>query len=93
MLLASVPVPDPGHRRPRGAAAGEPPSALRPPPGCPFHPRCPIARPRCAVETPPLAEVRPGRRAACFYPGEAPVAGEAPGRALAGTGGETVDPM
>jgi oligopeptide/dipeptide ABC transporter ATP-binding protein len=52
------------------ALAGEPPSAIDPPPGCAFHPRCPIARPRCAEETPVLATVEPGRRAACFYPGE-----------------------
>jgi oligopeptide/dipeptide ABC transporter ATP-binding protein len=85
MLLASVPVPDPAVRRPRGAAAGEPASALEPPPGCPFHPRCPIARPRCSRETPPPAEVRPGHRAACFYPGQAPSAH--------GECGETVGPM
>ena len=86
MLLASVPVPDPVARRRRGAAHGEPASALEPPPGCPFHPRCPIARPRCAAETPPLAEVGPGHRAACFYPGEASIAA---GAAAA----ETVEPM
>ena len=52
------------------ALPGEPPSALDPPPGCAFHPRCPIARPRCSQEAPALEEVEPGRRAACFYPGE-----------------------
>ena len=89
MLLASVPVPDPSARRPRGAAAGEPASALEPPSGCPFHPRCPIARARCARETPPLADVRPGHRAACFYPGEAPIARAVPGAgAAAGRGGD-----
>ncbi len=50
--------------------SGEPPSRVAPPPGCAFHPRCPIARPRCRIERPPL-EARPdGRAAACFYPGE-----------------------
>ncbi|HWZ84789.1 MAG TPA: oligopeptide/dipeptide ABC transporter ATP-binding protein [Thermoanaerobaculia bacterium] len=49
---------------------GEPPSAVDPPPGCRFHPRCPIARPRCAAEAPALARIEPGRRVACFYPGE-----------------------
>ena len=44
---------------------GEIPSPLDPPPGCHFHPRCPHALPRCAVEVPPLVEVAPGRRAAC----------------------------
>jgi oligopeptide/dipeptide ABC transporter ATP-binding protein len=70
MLLASVPVPDPTIRPVRGAA-GEPASPIDPPSGCPFHPRCPIARDRCAAETPPLVEARPGHLAACFYPGEA----------------------
>jgi peptide/nickel transport system ATP-binding protein len=72
-LLSAVPVPEPGRRRDRIVLAGEPPSPLAPPPGCPFHPRCPIARPRCAAETPPLAalgdEGEP-HLAACFYPGE-----------------------
>jgi peptide/nickel transport system ATP-binding protein len=66
-LLSAVPVPVPGRRRERIVLPGEPPSPLAPPSGCPFHPRCPIARPRCATEVPPLAE---GSQAACFYPGE-----------------------
>ena len=72
-LLSAVPVPDPARRRQRIPLAGEPPSPLAPPAGCAFHPRCPIARPRCAVETPPLAgvvDVAGGGEAACFYPGE-----------------------
>ena len=69
-LLSAVPVPDPGGGRERIVLPGEPPSPAEPPGGCPFHPRCPIARPRCAEEPPPLAEVAPGHLAACFYPGE-----------------------
>ncbi len=45
---------------------GEIPSPLAPPPGCHFHPRCPHAMPRCAVEVPPLKEIAPGRRSACW---------------------------
>ena len=49
---------------------GAPPNMLHVPEGCAFHPRCPIARERCAVERPPLVEVGPGRESACFYPDE-----------------------
>ncbi len=72
-LLSAVPRAEPGRRRDRIVLQGDPPSPLAPPPGCPFHPRCPIARQRCAEERPPLAEVggaAPGHLAACFYPGE-----------------------
>jgi len=40
--------------------------------GCAFAPRCPIARPRCREQDPPLALLEPGRWGACFYPGELP---------------------
>jgi oligopeptide/dipeptide ABC transporter ATP-binding protein len=52
-LLSAVPVPDPGRRPERQHLAGEPPSPLDPPTGCPFHPRCPKAMKRCAKEFPP----------------------------------------
>ncbi len=56
---------------PRAAVLpGELPSAVNPPSGCHFHPRCPIARPRCGQEAPLLSDSGPGRRVACFYPGE-----------------------
>ena len=67
-------VPDPFSDRARLVLEGEPPSAAFPPAGCAFHPRCPIARPRCRQERPPLTEIAPGRCAACFFPGELPVA-------------------
>jgi len=44
---------------------GELPSPLAPPPGCPFHPRCPQAMAVCREIRPPLAEIAPGRSAAC----------------------------
>ena len=49
-LVAAVPVP--GVKRKRKALSGEPPSAANPPPGCPFHPRCPKAMPICRTEIP-----------------------------------------
>lgn len=44
---------------------GEVPSPLNPPEGCRFHPRCPFAMDRCAVETPVEKEVEPGHRVSC----------------------------
>jgi oligopeptide transport system ATP-binding protein len=66
-LLSAVPIPDPELelRRERMVLRGEVPSPLAPPPGCVFHPRCPIAVERCRGEIPPLREVRPGHWAAC----------------------------
>jgi oligopeptide/dipeptide ABC transporter ATP-binding protein len=50
---------------------GEPPSAIEPPPGCAFHPRCPRAeKGKCDVETPELMELVEGshHRVACWHP-------------------------
>lgn len=69
-LLSAVPEPDPLSGRTRIVLAGELPSLSSPPPGCAFHPRCPIARPHCREEAPGLTTVAPGRTVACFYPGE-----------------------
>ncbi|MFN7940605.1 MAG: ABC transporter ATP-binding protein [Thermoanaerobaculia bacterium] len=69
-LLASVPVPDPGREPRRSPLAGEVPSPASPPSGCRFHPRCPIARPHCALEAPVLTSGGPGRRVSCHHPGE-----------------------
>ena len=44
---------------------GLPPSLLNPPPGCPFHARCPFAMERCSTDAPALRQVRPGRWVAC----------------------------
>ncbi|HKF43989.1 MAG TPA: oligopeptide/dipeptide ABC transporter ATP-binding protein [Thermoanaerobaculia bacterium] len=69
-LLSAVPSAGPVPARARVVLPGEPPSAADPPHGCSFHPRCPIARPRCREETPPLSPFTSSRTAACFYPGE-----------------------
>jgi peptide/nickel transport system ATP-binding protein len=65
-LLAAVPVPDPAERRTHEVARGEIPSAIHPPPGCHFHPRCPYAMPRCREGRPPLKELAPGHLSACL---------------------------
>jgi oligopeptide transport system ATP-binding protein len=66
-LLSAVPIPDPKLEatRERVVLRGEVPSALRPPSGCGFHPRCPMAESRCSAEIPPLRELKPGHWAAC----------------------------
>jgi oligopeptide/dipeptide ABC transporter ATP-binding protein len=48
-LLASVPVDDPAHRRPREILHDDPPSPVDPPSGCRFHPRCPVVVDRASV--------------------------------------------
>jgi oligopeptide transport system ATP-binding protein len=66
-LLAAIPVADPEveARRPRAIVKGEVPSALKPPSGCRFHPRCPKAMERCKTVDPPLADLGGGRAVAC----------------------------
>jgi peptide/nickel transport system ATP-binding protein len=52
-LLASVLTPTPGRPLPEVAIGGGYPNPLDPPPGCPFHPRCPQAMPVCRTTVPP----------------------------------------
>ncbi len=67
-LLAAIPDPDPDNaKRLRPVPPGEPPSLVRPPEGCRFHPRCPAAIPGvCDRREPPDFQVRPGHVAACW---------------------------
>jgi len=53
-LMSAIPKPHPGAERTRIVPRGEVPSAMNPPPGCPFHPRCPWAFERCPVDVPQL---------------------------------------
>jgi len=70
-LIAAVPrVRRPAGRELRRAPSGEPPSPAHPPPGCPFHPRCPAARDLCRSERPLLRDAGPARQVACHFPGE-----------------------
>jgi oligopeptide/dipeptide ABC transporter ATP-binding protein len=66
-LLAAVPSPRPGRRSPRVVLDGDVPSPLAPPPGCPFHPRCPVKdKPAaCFEQVPPLRQLSAGHSTAC----------------------------
>ena len=66
-LLAAVPVPDPSVESARAfrPVQGEVPSPINPPPGCVFHPRCPIAVAGCKRARPEMRELRPGHFVAC----------------------------
>ncbi len=64
-LLSAVPVPDPTAARRRIVLGGDVPSALAPPAGCRFHPRCPAAFDRCRVEEPAPRIPVPGHMVAC----------------------------
>jgi oligopeptide transport system ATP-binding protein len=65
-LLESVPVPDPARRHVgRTVLQGDMPSPMAPPPGCPFHTRCPQVMPRCLTEPPALLEDAPAHWSAC----------------------------
>jgi peptide/nickel transport system ATP-binding protein len=63
-LLAEIPRIEARKRR-FTAIKGEIPSALTPPSGCHFHPRCPSAMKRCSVEVPVLRDIGTGHRSAC----------------------------
>jgi peptide/nickel transport system ATP-binding protein len=65
-LLAAVPIPDPKARRPKNLPEGEIPSAIDPPTGCHFHPRCRFAKPECSVGRPPLRDIGTGHLSACI---------------------------
>jgi len=60
-LLSAVP----GRGRGRQVLQGDVPSPARPPKGCHFHPRCPIAQARCAEEAPASRIIAPGHAVAC----------------------------
>ena len=56
-LLEAIPQPDPSHKREKIIAGGDIPSHLDPPRGCPFAPRCPLAKPECKETAPELKPV------------------------------------
>ncbi|AXC51300.1 ABC transporter ATP-binding protein [Paracoccus suum] len=67
-LLSAVPVANPRLQRARTRIVnpGEPVDIARPPAGCRFHPRCPLATEQCRIEAPPLERKTPDHLAACW---------------------------
>jgi oligopeptide/dipeptide ABC transporter ATP-binding protein len=67
-LISSAPIPDPWKRNLLNVEiSGEVPSAINPPSGCKFHPRCPYAEAICSQVNPPLEEIAPSHWAACHF--------------------------
>jgi peptide/nickel transport system ATP-binding protein len=90
LLIESAPDPDRLHGDSGPATHdkgnGEPPSLIRPPAGCRFHPRCPFAMPRCTTDLPVRIEIGDSASAvphwaACWLFDEATVAAQQPGSA------------
>jgi peptide/nickel transport system ATP-binding protein len=67
-LMKSAPTPDPWNRTLlQIEIAGEVPSAIDPPSGCKFNPRCPFAESICTTEVPTLTQISEGHTAACHF--------------------------
>ncbi len=67
-LIASAPIPNPWKRNLLNIEIkGEVPSAINPPTGCKFHPRCPYADKICSEVNPPLEEISQGHYVACHF--------------------------
>ena len=71
LLLQTIPNID-APRRDRELATGEVPSPLKPPSGCTFHPRCPLATARCSAEVPAVRALANGTRVACHLATDEP---------------------
>ena len=66
LLMDSAPEPDPACRKPWGRQIGDVPSPMNPPPGCPFHPRCPEAKELCRQKPPEPVDLGRGHLVSCF---------------------------
>lgn len=64
-LISAIPVPDPHRQHQRQVLVGDVPSPIAPPSGCHFHPRCPVAEPRCSKTYPLLKPIADGHESAC----------------------------
>jgi peptide/nickel transport system ATP-binding protein len=73
-LLSAVPIADTSVVKEQIVLEGDIPSAVDPPPGCPFQTRCHRKRQvpgnRCETELPPFVELAPGHRVLCHLPAE-----------------------
>ncbi|BBJ28445.1 oligopeptide transport ATP-binding protein OppF [Athalassotoga saccharophila] len=67
-LLSAIPDPDPKRKRSRTIPKGEIPSAVNPPQGCRFHPRCPYAKEICKRSDPAVIEASKGHFVKCHFP-------------------------
>lgn len=67
-LISAVPRPNPKLRRELVEIKGEVPSPINPPSGCRYHPRCPRATEKCALEEPTLVELEKNHFVACYHP-------------------------
>jgi peptide/nickel transport system ATP-binding protein/oligopeptide transport system ATP-binding protein len=77
LLLSATPRGKSEHPREQLLIRGEIPSAIRPPSGCRFHTRCPLAAPICSREVPPLKQISSSQAtarhfAACHFSDEVP---------------------
>jgi oligopeptide/dipeptide ABC transporter ATP-binding protein len=66
-LMSAIPVTTPSARRERLRLVGDIPSPIRPPPGCAFHTRCPLAVERCRIERPELRATAESGSVACHF--------------------------
>lgn len=66
-LIEAVPIPDPKTKAMKIILRGEVPSAINPPLGCRFHPRCPRAQQVCSEKEPELIEAKKGHFLSCYY--------------------------
>jgi oligopeptide/dipeptide ABC transporter ATP-binding protein len=67
-LISAIPEPTPTKKKQRIVLAGDVPSPINPPSGCPFHPRCAHATDRCKSEVPLLRDSgETGQQIACHY--------------------------
>lgn len=66
-LISAIPIPDPTVKPERIFLEGDPPSPVAPPPGCNFHPRCPIATSICTQEEPPRIQISETHFVECHH--------------------------